>query len=143
MKTHDRLYYSVYRLPSRQLKLAMKRFYHGPKFEISTDSLSFTQIRHHPQITPQTDPFMTYLFSIEARICPSTPGLFVRMKDILLLRSVKDLIYDASTCRIPSVLLAMKICQDNWLHKFIHDFVDLHEINPLKTGEQLSFLRNA
>lgn len=44
------------------IQLAMKRFYHGPHFGISTESLSYTEVQEY-------DDSVT-LFSLEAQICP-------------------------------------------------------------------------
>lgn len=62
----------------------MKRFYYGPGAGISTDSLSYTELR---QVLPNTP----LLFSIEAQICPKLPGLNVRMQEILPVRARGEL----------------------------------------------------
>lgn len=67
----------------------MRRFYYGPRSGISTDSLSYTQVRQNP---PQSDhPDTITLFSSEAQICPEPLGLYVRMQDIVLVRAREDL----------------------------------------------------
>ena len=88
------------RLSFLQLKLAMKRFYYGPKAGISTDSLSYTQVR-------QISPDMILLFSREAQIYPKLPGLHVRLQEILLVRA-RDELFPAtqklnllSKCSVP------------------------------------------
>ncbi|KAJ5727837.1 hypothetical protein N7493_005657 [Penicillium malachiteum] len=58
----------------------MRRFYYGPKAGLSTDSLSYTQARHCPK---NPGPVIISLFSWEAQICPSPPGLHFRMQDII------------------------------------------------------------
>ncbi|KAJ5611824.1 hypothetical protein N7528_008929 [Penicillium herquei] len=76
--------YSQKKISHFHLKLAMRQFYCGPKYGISTESLSYTQIRHYPKYSPY--PEMVSLFSIDAEICPKVepPDLYVRMQDILL-----------------------------------------------------------
>ncbi|KAJ5835467.1 hypothetical protein N7447_001493 [Penicillium robsamsonii] len=59
------------------LQLAMRRFYYGEKFGISTESLSYTQVRAHPG--PSSCPEITSFFSTDAQICPKTPGLCLRI----------------------------------------------------------------
>lgn len=68
-----------YRLSFLQLKLAMRRCYYGPRAGISTDSLSYTQVRQFP-------PDMISLFSQEAEIYPKLPGLHLRIQDIVLVK---------------------------------------------------------
>jgi hypothetical protein len=85
MITHASSTYIRNRLSFLQLKLAMRRFYYGPRAGISTDSLSYTQVR-------QISPDMTLLFSREAQIYPKLPGLHVRLQEILLVRARDELV---------------------------------------------------
>lgn len=92
LRTHTSLSHSPYRLSFLQVKLAMRRFCYGPKSGISTDSLSYTQVRQHP--TQSTHPDTISLFSTEAQICPKPLGLYVRMQDIVLVRTRDELMCD-------------------------------------------------
>jgi len=107
----------------------MKRFYHGPKSGISTDSLSYTQVCHYPVRSVYPD--MIWLFSREAQICPEPLGLHVRMQDILLARTRDQLLFDQS---------------NNWrwdpfeicMHFRLLEFVT-PTVKSLKNGEMASF----
>lgn len=66
----------------------MRRFYYGPKSGISTDSLSYTQVREYPQQSVYLS-----LFSREAQICPEPLGLYIRMQDIVIVRDLDGLIF--------------------------------------------------
>lgn len=81
----DSHYNWSYRLSFLQLKLAMRRFYYGPRAGISTDSLSYTQIRQFP-------PDTISLFSQEAEIYPKLPGLHLRIQDIVLAKTRDTLV---------------------------------------------------
>lgn len=83
LQTHGTPRYIPNQLSFLQLKLAMKRFYYGPRSGISTESLSYTQIR-------QFSPDVVSLFSREAQIYPELPGLHIRMQDIVLVNSTRD-----------------------------------------------------
>lgn len=69
------------------LQLAMRRFYHSEKFGISTESLSYAQVRTHPG--PSSCPEITSLFSTDAQICPKTPGLCLRTQQIMFVHGRK------------------------------------------------------
>ena len=98
--THAAICYSANHLSFLQLKLAMRRFRHGPKFGISTDSLFYTQVRHAP---PQAiHPNTIALFSREALVCAEPPGLHIRMQDIALVDTIDDLIFDPD-CQIETL----------------------------------------
>lgn len=103
MRTHNRFAHSESRLTHLQLRLVMKRFYYGTRHGISTDSLSYTQIRSylHPiqptefpnqriEVTDPKYPKVPTLFSIEAQICPDPPGLYIRTQDILVYKTWED-----------------------------------------------------
>lgn len=55
----------------------MRAFFYGPRFGISTKSLSYTEVRLSP-----TQP-VTTLLSVEARICPDTPSLYMRIQHLV------------------------------------------------------------
>lgn len=82
--THPLFNYTLYRLFFLQVKLAMRRFYYGPRSGISTDALSYTQVHQRPD--------KTSLFSTEAQICPKPLGLYIRMQDIVLVRTRDELL---------------------------------------------------
>lgn len=63
----------------------MRRFDYGPGSGFNTDSLSYKQVRQHPLLV--ADPDMIMLFSVEAQVCPEPLGLYVRMQDIVLIRT--------------------------------------------------------
>ncbi|CAG7949319.1 unnamed protein product [Penicillium nalgiovense] len=63
MRTHWFPYYSASHLSFLQLKLAMRRFYYGPRYDIIS------------------------LFSKEAQICPKPLGLCIRIQDIVLVKT--------------------------------------------------------
>ncbi len=83
LKTHSTPRYMLNQLSFLQLKLAMKQFYYSPRSGISTESLSYTQVRQFP-------PDVVSLFSMEAQIYPELPGLHVRMQDILIVSATPD-----------------------------------------------------
>ncbi|KAJ5168457.1 uncharacterized protein N7482_004051 [Penicillium canariense] len=66
-----------YAFSFEHLQLAMRRFYNGPTFGITTESLSYTEIKkaHH-----------TRLMSVDARICPSSPSLCLRIQELSVVR---------------------------------------------------------
>lgn len=70
------------------LQLAMRRFYLGNKFGISTEALSWTQVRIHPE--ESLCPEITCLFSNDAQICSETPGLCLRMQYIMLVHGSRS-----------------------------------------------------
>ena len=70
------------------LQLAMRRFYLGDKFGISTEALSWTQVRVHPK--KSLCPEITCLFSTDAQICSETPGLCLRMQYVMLVHGSKS-----------------------------------------------------
>lgn len=74
LRGQARLWFHVrHRIFFLHLQLAMRRFYHGEQFGISTEALSYTQARTHPE--ESSCPEITSLFSTDAQICPETPGL--------------------------------------------------------------------
>ena len=70
------------------LQLAMRRFYLGDKFGISTKALSYTQVRIHPE--ESLCPEITCLFSSDAQICSETPGLCLRMQYVMFVHSSRS-----------------------------------------------------
>ncbi|CAI7649393.1 unnamed protein product [Penicillium bialowiezense] len=79
------------------LQLAMRRFYHGPKYGIPVESFLYTEVKAAklntkglsflPPVKKKSEgeanqDFMLTLFSAEARICSTPPGLCLRTQDI-------------------------------------------------------------
>jgi len=72
----------------------MRRFYFGPSSEISTDSLYFTQVRgYSPPCYGSDRPPILSLFSIEATVCSSSLGIYIRTQDIVILGKWDDLLF--------------------------------------------------
>lgn len=63
------------------LLLAMRRFYLGPQFGISTEDISYTQVRLHPE--ESASPSITSLFSIDAQICCEPPAVVLRIQEMM------------------------------------------------------------
>jgi hypothetical protein len=63
----DSDFHSRYGFYFVHLQLAMQRFYRGPRFGITTESLSYTEVKEYEDSRT--------LFSTEAQICPSGGGL--------------------------------------------------------------------
>ncbi|CAG8909115.1 unnamed protein product [Penicillium egyptiacum] len=83
------IWFHVYRIfYFLHLQLAMRRFYYGEKFGISTEALSYTQVRTHPG--PSSCPEITSLFSTDAQICPKTPGLCLRIQHVMFVHGRKS-----------------------------------------------------
>ncbi|KAJ5978163.1 hypothetical protein N7501_001505 [Penicillium viridicatum] len=70
------------------LQLAMRRFYLGRKFGISTETLSYTQVRIHPK--ESLCPKITCLFSTDAEICSETPGLCLRRQYVMFVHGSRS-----------------------------------------------------
>lgn len=100
LRTHTSTQYSGSQLSFLQLKLAMRRFFHGPKFGISTDSLFYTQVCHAPPRAVYPDTIA--LFSREAQVCPQHPGLYrvnaVVCQDLVEARGMRLFGYEEFTC---------------------------------------------
>jgi len=80
LKIQDSCRYHVYRpIYFLHLQLAMRRFYYGPKFGISTDALSYTEVQTHQKEYRE----ISSLFSTDAQICPEIPGLCLRIQHIV------------------------------------------------------------
>ena len=99
------LYYPAwcgYQLQFTHVYLAMRRFYHGLQYGISTDSLFHTEVRvdrlrsNSTTQTPNTSALTaeekhlrenkTSLTSIEARVCPTAPSLCLRIQGLAVVR---------------------------------------------------------
>lgn len=85
----------LYEFHFTHLQLAMRRFYHGPKYGVSTDSLFYVEVTASPcddttspsqkvsASTPEeraVSGIKTVLSSFEARICPTAPSLCLRVQ---------------------------------------------------------------
>lgn len=92
--------YSDYHLHFTHVQLAMRRFYQGPRYGITTDSLFHTEARINrlpssaASSSPQglaedkfLDEHMTSVVSFEARICPRPkPSLCLRIQGLAVVR---------------------------------------------------------
>ncbi|KAJ5373632.1 hypothetical protein N7517_005638 [Penicillium concentricum] len=120
---HSRLHFS-------HLHLAMRRFYCGPQYGISTGALSFTEVR---------DDFCwgdrvarpTTLFSIEAQICPKPPSLLLRIQDIMSTRSIASTAQDEYYCDVEQEYFAtFRVCKHHsegfWMQYITHDAYPAH-----------------
>jgi hypothetical protein len=63
--THNKFTHTCYVFLFLHLKLAMRRWYHGPQVGIATESLSHTEVKEYHESTT--------LFSVEAQICSTSP----------------------------------------------------------------------
>ena len=70
------------------LQLAMRRFYLEDQFGISTEALSYTQVRTHPEHS--TCPEITSVYSADAHISPHTPGLCLRKQYVIVIHHSKS-----------------------------------------------------
>ncbi|CAG8895312.1 unnamed protein product [Penicillium egyptiacum] len=70
------------------LQLAMRRFYLGDQAGISTEALSYTQVRIYPE--ESSCPEITSLFSTDAQICSETPGLCLRMQNVMFVHGSRS-----------------------------------------------------
>ena len=87
MKVHNSVIpFTWYKLSFLQVQLAMRRYHYGPQAGVSIESLFWTQVVKHVNISlPDGD--MLMLFSVDAQICPEPLGLYVRVQDIMLVDS--------------------------------------------------------
>jgi hypothetical protein len=79
------------------LQLAMRRFYSGSQYGISTDALSFTEVTNDGFEEEDRVPRPITLFSVEAQICPKAPSLYLRIQHVVSLkdmRLLRDEYYD-------------------------------------------------
>jgi hypothetical protein len=102
MRTHVNFEYPGSRLSIHQLRLAMRRYYYDSTMSgIGTESFSYKQIRNY--LDPARNmpdhvgawrcslaEFPT-LFSREAQICPEPLGLYVWIRDIIILETWEDI----------------------------------------------------
>ncbi|CRL19714.1 unnamed protein product [Penicillium camemberti] len=96
LRDQDPLWFHAYRrFFFIHLQLAMRRFYYGENFGISTEALSYTQVCTYPG--PPSCPEITSLFSTDAQICPKTPGLCLRIQQMMFVHS-----------RAPTLLLSRR-----------------------------------
>ncbi|KGO36268.1 hypothetical protein PEX1_029780 [Penicillium expansum] len=123
--------WSHYRLRFSHLHLAMRRFYRGPQYGISTDALSFTEVANDflwgdRVFRPTT------LFSVEAQICPNPPSLYLRIQDIMSMGNVRQLIDDGYYCEAEQNYFAnLRICKHEsksfWMQDIPLDKYPAHE----------------
>lgn len=109
------------------LQLAMRGFYHGPQFGISTEAICYTQVQHHPGNS--ASPEKITLFSIDAQICCKSPGLVLRTQEIMSVSGDKQYLMYCNPRTQPEKIrespLTMVIC----LHIHLKELAGL--INPV------------
>ncbi|CAG8011167.1 unnamed protein product [Penicillium nalgiovense] len=76
------------------LQLAMRRFYSGSQYGISTDALSFTEVTNDGFEEGDRVLRPTTLFSVEAQICPKAPSLYLRVQDVMSMKDMRLLYND-------------------------------------------------
>jgi hypothetical protein len=149
--------YTFYHFRFVHLQLAMRRFYYGPGFGIPVESMLYTEVaRHHirakaplwlqPPVNnisekdPQKDAMIT-LFSAEARICSTPPGLCLRTQEIAVV----------ARQNVPRMWPSpenglVEICRHIHTHK--PEFIDIFtsqierycsKTNPIKPADQGSY----
>ncbi|KAJ5697745.1 hypothetical protein N7488_011429 [Penicillium malachiteum] len=76
--------YSFFKFHFVHLHLAMRRYYFGPSFGITAESLMYTEVNPYRLLYPRTSSFTcrTELKSIEARVCTNPSGLGIRMQSL-------------------------------------------------------------
>lgn len=77
--------FSGYMLTFPHVQVAMKRYRHGIDHGVSTQSLSFVEV--HVSDKAQKLGQMTTLLSVEARVCPGSSSLCLRIQQWAFLRS--------------------------------------------------------
>lgn len=105
--------YSLHKFHFVHLHLAMRRFYFGPSFGISTQSLTYTDVsiaplyprKHFNARITKKDFWASHrrgLMSVEARVCPNPPGLCLRIQTLTVAKrqSVLQLYQDDDTVRV-------------------------------------------
>lgn len=111
LRTHyDKFYTDIGNpLTFMHVRLAMRRFYHGPKYGINVDSLSYTQIKQWP--LHSTAPDQIALFSIDAQILSEPLGVFVRMQDVLLLKTRADFLQRLNSEGFELLKHTLEVCR--------------------------------
>lgn len=105
--------YSLHRFHFVHLHLAMRRFYFGPSFGISAESLTYTDVSIAPLYPRKRSnarmsekefwaSHRTGLMSVEARVCPNPPGLCLRIQNLAVARrqNVLQLCREDDTVRV-------------------------------------------
>lgn len=138
-RSHSDFNHSRNRLVFHQVKLAIRRFQYGTDYGISTDSLSYTQVRYysHPlQVQSYSirtiHPDIPTLYSIQAQICREPLGLLIRMQDILLFETWEDskLLPDKNPMRF------YEIC------KHVSLTSKMSDLGNLRNGKESQFIYN-
>ncbi|CAG7969152.1 unnamed protein product [Penicillium nalgiovense] len=117
------------------LQLAMRRFYYGPEYGISTEDISYTQVRLY---TPQSGTQIPLLSSLDAQICSTSPSLILRVQQIMSVpRRKRYLLYRcprSSAKRSRSPPYNMSICNHEYLHSF--DYLLNGVVGAHRAGEK-------
>lgn len=144
LNTHYGFDHSLARLSFLQVKLAMRRLYHGLASGISTEPLYYTQLRDYRSKCKGQILDMLSLFSIEAVICPDPLGFFVRLQDILIVEDWPQL-FPHNGDR-PSAVHSLKICYHLELsddfHACIEEFAQEHPTDLVLNYEGRCFTCN-
>ncbi|OQE35992.1 hypothetical protein PENCOP_c012G05290 [Penicillium coprophilum] len=117
--------FSLYKLHFSHLQLAMKRFYYGPQYGISTDALSFIEVTHESRWTDEV-PTSTTLSSIEAKICPKTPSLVLRIQNLLSMSCEGSMVLDEYDGELDQDCFeSFRVCKHHsiqfWMPSVAHD----------------------
>lgn len=108
------------------VKLAMRRFYHGPECGISTDSLSHTQVWDECVCPSGTQ--CIWLFSREAQICTKPLGLYLRIQEIMLLADWRALIDEPYLSQFDPLVMCP---HDGATRPHVHPYLILHAARNL------------
>ncbi|KAJ5611542.1 hypothetical protein N7528_008647 [Penicillium herquei] len=89
----------------------MRSHNYGPKFGISTDSLSFTQVINYGR--PYDIPGITVLYSTDAQICSNPLGLHTKTQNIVLASTYEDLVTRMAAWSFRCARPLVAVCQRN------------------------------
>jgi hypothetical protein len=109
MLHHSRTVYTNYIFHFAHLNLAMRQFYYGPQYGISTNSLSFTEVRCHRPFGPQCLG-STVLLSVDTQICPEPPSFYMRVQDIMLVKDIGVFLPTPKVKAEPNPHVFFRIC---------------------------------
>ncbi|CAG8393582.1 unnamed protein product [Penicillium salamii] len=128
LKIHQASSHTNYDFTFLHLQLVMKRFSCGLRYGNTPEKLSHIQVRE------SLDPRCTTLFSIEAKVCTSPLGLYLRIQDIVLFKyQVEDFfdypnIYDDG--RPPHVFMICAHLPFFEMKKLINPFLPAYKQVP-------------
>lgn len=108
------------------VKLAMRRFYHGPECGISIESLSHTQVWEKRAWLSGIQ--CIWLFSREAQICTEPLGLYLRVQDILLFTEWRGLVDKPYISQFDPLVMCP---HDETTRLHVHPYLTLHAAGNL------------